>query len=132
MFPLRDENPTELTPWVTTTLIVINVAVWLYVQGGGFDLDALTSSVCRFGTIPAEITGSPAVNGDPEALRCPTGGLTWTTLLTSMFLHGSWLHLIGNLWFLWLFGNNVEDSMGHLRFLAFYLLTGLAADGAHV
>ncbi|MCH2464094.1 MAG: rhomboid family intramembrane serine protease, partial [Gemmatimonadetes bacterium] len=56
---------------------------------------------------------------------CPTGGLGWPTLFTSMFSHGSWLHLLGNMWFLWIFGNNIEDSMGHLRFLAFFVLTGL-------
>ena len=134
MFPLRDDNPTELTPYVAVFLIMANVAVWLYLQGAGASAGTLLDSVCRFGAIPAELTGG---GGDtdfpgPEGVQCQEGGLVWSTLLTSMFLHGSWLHLIGNMWFLWLFGNNVEDSMGHVRFLAFYLLTGLAADAAHV
>jgi membrane associated rhomboid family serine protease len=63
---------------------------------------------------------------------CVFGGLTYEAMLTSMFLHGSWLHLIANMWFLWLFGNNIEDSMGHVRFMVFYLIAGLAAAGAHV
>ena len=85
------------------------------------------ASVCELGAIPGEITGRGAAVGD-----CRFGGLTWGALFTSMFLHGSWMHLIGNMWFLWIFGNNIEDSMGHLRYLAFYVLTGLAAAGAHV
>ena len=128
MFPLRDENPTELTPYLTFALIVANVAVWLLVQGGGMDGPTLQSTVCAYGTIPGEITGAPL----GRDAFCAAGGARWSTLLTSMFLHGSWLHLIGNMWFLWLFGNNIEDSMGHLRFLAFYLLCGLAATGAHI
>ncbi|HSH46457.1 MAG TPA: rhomboid family intramembrane serine protease [Longimicrobiales bacterium] len=86
--------------------------------------------MCRYGAIPAELTGGPEPTPGPAA-PCQLGGLTWTALLTSMFLHGSWFHLIGNMWFLWIFGNNIEDSMGRFRFLLFYLLTGLAAAAAH-
>lgn len=133
MFPLRDRNPTELTPWITLLLVAANIAVWVLVQGAGMDQDVLAQSVCRYGTIPAELMGG---GGGPvrltDRVSCGPGGLTWSTVLTSMFLHGGWMHLIGNLWFLWIFGNNVEDSMGHLRFLAFYLLTGVAASAAHV
>lgn len=135
MIPLRDENPTELTPYITIVVIALNVVVWAYVQGAGFSPDLLMESVCRYGTIPADLTGQTGGSRGIElapGVVCSFGGLTWATLLTSMWLHGSWLHLIGNMWFLWLFGNNIEDSMGHLRFLAFYLLTGLAADGAHI
>jgi membrane associated rhomboid family serine protease len=133
MFPLRDENPTELFPVLTLALIAINVAVWFYIQGAGFDPRALQQSVCTYGTIPAEITGEASpLPSSIRSLRCPTGGLTWASLVTSMFLHGGWFHLIGNMWFLWIFGNNIEDSMGHLRFLVFYLLTGLAASGGHI
>jgi membrane associated rhomboid family serine protease len=133
VFPLRDDNPTELVPFFTIALIAINVAAWFYLQGAGFDLQALQQSVCEYGAIPAEITGE----ADPlparlRGLQCPTGGLTWAALLTSMFLHGGWFHLIGNMWFLWIFGNNIEDSMGHLRFLLFYLITGLAASAGHI
>ena len=136
MFPLRDENPTNLTPWVSVGLIAANVVVWLYVQGGGLNQDTLARSVCVLGTIPAELTGQTGGYDGvelSEALQpCRFGGLTWPTLLSSMFLHGSWFHLLGNMWFLWLFGNNVEDSMGHLRFLVFFLLCGLVGSGAHV
>ena len=135
MFPLRDENPTELFPVFTLLLIAVNVAVWFLIQGAGMSMEALEQSVCTYGAIPAEITGRAGTL--PESLRgygppCPTGGLTWGAAVTSMFLHGGWMHLIGNMWFLWIFGNNVEDSMGRLRFLLFYLLTGLAATAAHI
>ncbi len=137
MFPLRDENPTELVPYVTVFVIVVNVVVWLYLQGAGFDPLRLQQSVCAFGLIPAEITGRAAAGGSglgggAGALACRPGGLTWSAAVTSMFLHGSWLHLLGNMWFLWLFGNNIEDSMGHVRFVVFYLLAGLVAAGAQV
>jgi membrane associated rhomboid family serine protease len=136
LFPLRDDNPTSLTPVVTILLIVANVAVWVYVQGAGMSADVLGGSACELGAIPAEITGltrgARGVDLGPDMPACAFGGLRYAALLTSMFLHGSWLHLIANMWFLWLFGNNVEDSCGHSRFLVFYILTGLAAAGAHV
>ena len=136
MFPLRDDNPTLLTPIVTIVLILANIGVWVYVQGMGFDMGVLSASVCRLGAIPAEITGSTGgydgVDLGEGLPPCAFGGLTYGALATSMFLHGSWLHLIGNMWFLWLFGNNIEDSMGHVRFSVFYLMTGLAAAAAHV
>jgi membrane associated rhomboid family serine protease len=132
MFPLKDENPTEIFPFFTLLLITANVAVWVYIQGAGLDMTALMGSVCEYGAIPSDVTGQtapiPAGVGDP----CPGEGLGWPALFTSMFLHGGWLHLIGNVWFLWIFGNNIEDSMGRIRFLLFYLLTGLAAAGAHI
>jgi membrane associated rhomboid family serine protease len=133
MFPIRDDNPTEMVPLFTMGLIAACVAVWVMVQGAGLDEEVLASSVCAFGSIPGEITG--AATGEVPlgpGLVCRLGGLTWATLFTSMFLHGSWMHLIGNMLFLWIFGNNVEDSMGHLRFFVFYFLTGLVAAGAHV
>ena len=136
MFPLRDENPTLLTPVITIALILINVVVWLYWQGGGLSEQLLATSICQYGAIPAEITGQVGEYGgvelDPDLAPCIFGGLTWQASITSMFMHGSWLHLIGNMWFLWLFGNNVEDSMGHLRYLAFYLIGGLAGSFAHI
>mgnify|MGYP001026944327 FL=1 len=133
MFPLYDDNPTEITPLVTLLIMGACVGVWVTVQGAGFSETSLVGSVCTLGAIPVEITGrlgeaGGAVSGSP----CSLGGLTWPTLVTSMFLHGSWMHLIGNLWFLWIFGNNVEDSMGHVRFLVFYLLAGLVAAGSHI
>ncbi len=133
MFPLRDENPTELVPVVTIALIVLNVGVWVFVQSAGMGMRFL-ESLCAYGAIPGEITGAlPLGDGVPLGpLTCLIGGLSGTTLVTSMFLHGGWMHLIGNMWFLWVFGNNIEDSMGHLRFIVFYLLTGLAAALAHL
>jgi membrane associated rhomboid family serine protease len=126
VIPLKDDNPTELTPYFTLALIAACSAVWVLIQGAGASEPRLVASVCELGAIPAEITGAGAGG------ECRFGGLRWEALLSSMFLHGSWMHLIGNMWFLWIFGNNIEDSMGHLRYLAFYLLTGLAAAGAHV
>jgi membrane associated rhomboid family serine protease len=135
LIPLRDENPTILTPYVTVALILANVFVWLYVEGAGASPGLLTRMVCEFGMIPAEVTGRTGSYGGvvlgPGA-ACRFGGLTWQAILTSMFLHGSWMHLIGNMWFLWIFGNNIEDSMGHFRYLVFYLLTGVAAAMAQV
>ncbi len=134
MFPLRDENPTELVPVVTFVIIVLNVLVWLLVQqaGGG---EGFLASLCAYGAIPADITGALG-SGDliqlgPD-LACRASGLGWLTILTSMFMHGGWMHLIGNMWFLWVFGNNVEDSMGHVRFVVFYLLCGALASVAHI
>ncbi len=127
MFPLHDDNPTELFPFVTLLLMGACIWVWWYVQGAGFSPAALDGSICALGAIPAEVTGAAAAGGP-----CRLGGLTWQALVSSMFLHGSWMHLVGNMWFLWIFGNNVEDSMGHLRFLLFYLLTGVLAALTHV
>jgi membrane associated rhomboid family serine protease len=135
LFPLRDENPTNLTPFLTVALIGANVAVWIWVQGAGVSLSALADSVCRYGAIPIEITGGArtgTIDFGEGLPPCELGGLRYTTLVTSMFLHGSWMHLLSNMWFMWVFANNIEDSMGHLRFLAFYLLCGLAAIGAQV
>ena len=129
MFPIRDDNPTDIAPLVTFAIMGVCVGAWCLLQGAGFDADVLTSSVCQLGAIPGEITGGWSGGGESP---CTPGGFTWTTLISSMFLHGSWLHLIGNMWFLWIFGNNVEDSMGHGRFIVFYLLCGLLASLAHV
>jgi membrane associated rhomboid family serine protease len=133
MFPLRDENPTDLTPFVTYAIIALTVAAWLFVQGAGSG-PAFMDSLCRYGSIPAEITGAlrPGDAIDLGGYVCPVGGARWATVLTSIFMHGGWLHLIGNMWFLWVFGNNIEDSMGHLRFAVFYLLTGALASAAHI
>ena len=128
MFPLHDDNPTEMFPFVTLLIIGACGAAWVLLQGAGMSEEALVGSVCALGAIPAELTGRAAAPEGP----CRLGGLTWGALFSSMFLHGSWMHLIGNMWFLWIFGNNIEDSMGHLRFAVFYVLTGLIAAGAHV
>ena len=129
MFPIRDDNPTLGTPVITMVLIGLNVAAWILVQGMGAE-PYLSRSVCELGLIPGEFLGRlPAGTSFPMSreLTCVVSERHVFTPLTSMFLHGGWLHLIGNMWFLWLFGNNVEDSMGHARYLFFYLISGLAA-----
>jgi membrane associated rhomboid family serine protease len=130
VFPLRDDNPHFLTPVVTYGLIAANVLAWALLQGLGSE-PLLSSSVCRLGLIPAELLQTVAPGArfqvGPTSV-CVLGDVrAWYTPLTSMFLHGGWLHLLGNMWFLWIFGNNVEDSMGHVRFVVFYLLCGLTA-----
>jgi len=118
VFPLKDNVPTRSFPVVTVALIVANFAVWILYQ-----LPNLDSSVTQLAYQPCEVNSS-----------CPAGsavGQGWeVTWFTSMFMHGSWLHIIGNMLFLWIFGNNIEDAMGRLRFLAFYLLAGIAATTA--
>ena len=135
MFPYRDENETQRTPFVTLALIAGTTYTWLAVQGGGAALP-LAQSVCNLGLIPGELTLSlPAGTAFDlgESLACVTDpGRQTSSVVTSMFLHGSWMHLLGNMWFLWLFGNNIEDSMTRPRFIAFYLLCGLAAAMAQV
>jgi membrane associated rhomboid family serine protease len=130
MFPYRDDNPTLATPVATIALIAANVAAWVLVQGMGAE-PSLSASVCRLGLIPGEfLQRLPEGFAIPmgRGTACVVGGETvWYAPLTSMFMHGGWLHLIGNMWFLWVFGNNVEDSMGRVRYLVFYLLCGLAA-----
>jgi membrane associated rhomboid family serine protease len=135
LFPLKDENPTEITPVVTVAVLLANIAVWVYVQGAGMSDVALLDSVCTYGAIPAEVTGRTGGLRAVELVpgyACPLQGLGWVTVLTSMFLHGGWLHLLGNMWFLWLFGNNIEDAMGSVRFPFFYLLCGVAAAATHI
>jgi membrane associated rhomboid family serine protease len=127
VIPFKDENPTQLAPIFTIGLIAANVAAWLLVQGAGAG-PLFAPSICEYGIIPVEITGKPLVG----PLICKPGGLVWGTLFTSMFMHGGWLHLISNMLFLWVFGNNIEDSMGHVRYLLFYVLSGLAAAGTHL
>ena len=112
MLPLRDNVPTRSRPLVTYALILTNVLVWVL-----YELPDLQGSVNELAFHPCEVEGS-----------CPTIGADWPiTAITSMFLHGSWAHLLGNMLFLWVFGNNVEDALGKVRFLLLYLVGGLAA-----
>ena len=135
MFPIRDDNPQILRPYATYAIVACNALAWFYLQGAGME-PALSTSVCRLGLIPGELLQRvPAGTQFPvgPGAVCVTGDTsTWPTAITSMFLHGGWFHLIGNMWFLWIFGNNVEDAMGHLRFVGFYLLCGLAAAGLQI
>jgi len=114
VLPLRDNVPTRSRPLVTYALIVTNVLVWVL-----YELPNLERAVNELAYHPCEVENS-----------CVQVGQDWpVTAITSMFMHGDWLHLLGNMLFLWIFGNNVEDAMGRLRFLVFYLLAGLAATG---
>jgi membrane associated rhomboid family serine protease len=132
-FPVRDDNPTRGTSLATIALIATNLAAWALVQGFGFDDERLAASVCRLGAIPGALLGTL-----PRGTQVDLGGYVcalpaqpdWATVITSMFMHGSWPHILGNMWFLWLFGDNVEDVMGHARFALFYLLCGVAAFAA--
>ncbi|MBM3813258.1 MAG: rhomboid family intramembrane serine protease [Acidimicrobiia bacterium] len=110
MIPLRDSQPSRSTPYVTAALIAVNVAVFLYEVSLEPYSQALFLS--QYAMIPARFSLEP--------------------MMTSMFLHGGWMHLIGNMWFLWIYGDNVEDVLGHGRYLLFYLLCGVAAAGVHV
>jgi membrane associated rhomboid family serine protease len=137
MFPISDDNPTLRTPVMTYLLLGIIGFVWFYLQKAGLDGNAMAASVCNLGMIPGELTGrAPLGSGIPitETAACLIDNepINIFTPITSMFLHGGWGHILGNCLFFWVFGNNVEDSMGRFRFLVFYLLCGLIAAAAHV
>jgi membrane associated rhomboid family serine protease len=142
VFPLKDNIPTERFPVVTVALIVANVLAYFFWQRGGLSLGDPSGqhyllNLYEYASYPYEIS-HPGAQCFPDGseIACgeePTGlPPTWLTLFTSMFMHGGLLHLGGNMLFLWIFGNNVEDSMGRVTFLVFYLLAGLAATGLQV
>jgi membrane associated rhomboid family serine protease len=118
MIPLRDDNPSRSTPFVTIGFIVACVLVFLWELSLGA---AAESAIYALGVIPAVLLGN--VQLPPELQLVPPAA----TIFTSMFMHGGWMHLIGNMLYLWIFGDNVEDSMGHARFVVFYVLCGIAA-----
>jgi membrane associated rhomboid family serine protease len=129
--PISDETRAARTPWATYVLIGINVMAWLYELALGVD-----AATFGYGAVPAWL-----LHGVRDgAVAIPRVGVfdvhqlvPWPlTLVTSMFMHGGWLHIIGNMWFLWIFGDNVEDAMGSLKYLLFYFLCGLAAAAAQV
>jgi len=146
LIPIHDENPAHRTPFLVVGLIVVNILAFFLLEPGfgtpqgcaRGDLECqranceLSQFFFRWGVVPAEVTGGEQVRGE----ICP--GITTEpksvplSLLTSMFLHGGFFHLAGNMLFLWVFGNNIEDRLGHLKFLLFYLLAGLAGSLAHV
>ncbi len=137
MFPINDENPTLRTPWMTISLLVVTWATWIFLQGAGTSVESLAVSICNLGLVPGELTKmAPLGFGVPlgRGMACVIDNepINWATPIVSMFLHGSWTHIIGNSLYLWVFGNNVEDSMGRGRFLAFYLITGVLAGLAHI
>ncbi len=122
MIPLRDANPAQTAPLVTVTLIVINALVWFYeVSLGPHRIEPFIQT---YGLVPAHFLSFTSHAGG-------FFGNAVMPLFTSIFLHGSWAHVIGNMWFLWIFGDNVEDRLGHGRFVLFYLLCGIGASLAH-
>ncbi|MFD1193373.1 rhomboid family intramembrane serine protease [Seohaeicola saemankumensis] len=116
MFPIRDHNPSQKTPYVTYALIVVNIVVFASYWGMFSDPRAINALFAAFALTPATVTG----------------GSEWHTMLTSMFMHGGLMHLAGNMLFLYIFGDNLEEELGHLRYLGFYLVSGLLAALAHV
>lgn len=124
MIPLRDTIPSRRRPVMTWTLIAVNALVFVYEAGLG--PDALEALFFTRGMVPARLTDAAWAT----AAGLEPGG--WSTLVSSMFLHGGFFHLLSNLWILWIFGDNVEDLMGPVRFLGFYLASGLAAGGVHL
>ena len=135
MFPLRDRNPTRRNPHITWVIVVLNLAAWFLLQGYGQGA-SLAASLCHYALIPGELLGllpgNATIEVGPETQCLLDGGGTWYTPVSSMFMHGGWFHLLGNMWFLWVFGDNVEDAMSRGRFVVFYLLCGLAAASAQV
>jgi membrane associated rhomboid family serine protease len=141
VLPLRDNIPTSKTPYVTIALIAINVAVYFLWQRGGITLGDPSSThylinLSDHGAFPFEFTHPSdrcAIVNTAGAVQCgpadqlPAQPATWTTAFTAMFMHGGLLHLGGNMLFLWIFGNNVEDALGYVKFTLFYLLGGIAA-----
>jgi len=127
MIPIRDDAPRYSTPYVTYFLIALNVVVFLFeLWVVAENRRALNGLIYEFGVVPRRF--ERAIAG-PSNYALP--GLS-LTILTSMFLHGGWLHIIGNIWFLWIFGDNVEDYLGHVKYLMFYLLSGAAAAIAYI
>ncbi len=124
MFPLRDDNPTSTFPLVTVALIVVNTLVFLYQVSLGPRMGQMF--IYQFGAIPSVVIGTESLPARLVAVP-PV-----FSLFTSMFLHGGWMHLIGNMWYLWIFGDNIEEAMGRFRFLLFYLVAGIVASISHV
>ncbi len=123
MIPYRDDNPTRSWPIFTLALILANIGVFIWsLSGPGFE-----ATLCYWGAIAGKITGASAV-APPTGFACPAGHApVLYSSVTHMFLHGGLLHLAGNMLYLWIFGNNIEDVLGHVNFVIFYLLCGLAA-----
>ncbi|MAZ34919.1 MAG: rhomboid family intramembrane serine protease [Thalassospira sp.] len=126
MLPIKDNNPTTITPWVTYGLIAVNVVVFLLTVSlapqSQFQVNL------QYGAIPAILFGHAQL---PPQLAVFPPGFEFLSIFSAMFMHGGWMHIGGNMLYLWVFGNNVEDAMGHLRFLVFYLVCGIAAALGH-
>ena len=122
MIPIRDRNPSGTFPYVTMGIIIINVLIFLYELSLG---SGLGEFIMKFGVVPLKVSYYSQV---PDL----TFINTFFPFISSMFLHGGFVHLIGNMWFLWIFGDNIEDKLGHFRFIAFYFLCGIIASSVHV
>jgi membrane associated rhomboid family serine protease len=129
VLPLKDNIPTDRFPVVTVALIVANVIIYFFLQDGGWEITSNASgdwAVGEYALVPCEITESSPCQVDPDHIS-PVA-----SVFTSMFMHGGLLHLGGNMLFLWIFGNNVEDAMGPVKFILFYLAGGIAADALQI
>jgi membrane associated rhomboid family serine protease len=127
MIPIRDDTPRFSTPYVTYFIVALNVLVFLFeLSVGSQGHRQLNALMYEFGVVPRRYDLALAGQGNYSL-----SGL-FLSILTSMFLHASWLHIIGNMWVLWIFGDNIEDYLGHFKYLAFYLVTGFAAAIAHI
>lgn len=122
MIPIRDTNPSQSFPVVTIMLIIVNAFIFMFERSLGRDLEIFLH---HFALIPQKYFSLTAQGGFNYMERC-------YPFITSQFLHGGWMHIIGNMWFLWIFGDNIEDRLGHFKFILFYLLCGVAAGVAHV
>jgi membrane associated rhomboid family serine protease len=128
MIPIKDDNPTKTVPMTTIFLIGVNVIAFVFIWMKG--PREMSVWIARLGTIPREIVTMKEIYPPGNLYHAPFPPAL--TLVTSMFLHGGWLHLLGNMLYLWIFGDNIEALMGHTRFLVFYLVCGLAATLTHV
>jgi len=127
MIPIRDDTPRFSTPYVTYFIIALNVAVFLMeLSVGAQSHRALNGLIYQFGVVPRHFELALSASA---RYSLPASVLT---IFTSMFLHGGWLHIIGNMWFLWIFGDNIEDYLGHGAYLVFYLFSGFAAAVTHI
>src|SRR6478735_7281251 len=127
MIPIRDDQPRFSTPYVTYFLVALNVVIFLMeLSVGSQSRGALNALIFEFGVVPKQVLDS--LGGGPQL--SPVGAII--PIFTSMFLHGSWLHIIGNMWVLWIFGDNIEDYLGHFKYLLFYFASGLGAGLLHI
>jgi hypothetical protein len=124
MLPIRDDQVRYSTPWVTRFLIALNLLIFLF--EAALDRPSLNALIFQFGVVPSHLASLLAGSATYPAAAVAI------PFLTSLFLHGSWMHVIGNMWFLYIFGDNVEDYLGHFKYLVFYLLTGVLAMSTHV
>jgi membrane associated rhomboid family serine protease len=127
MIPIRDDTPRFSTPYITYFIIALNTVIFLFeLWVGAQSQGALNGLMYQFGVVPRHVTA--ALGGSAQFSFVAA----FVPILTSMFLHASWLHIIGNMWVLWIFGDNIEDYLGHFPYLLFYLISGLAASIAHI